>query len=94
MTDGYTITNSHKTETTEVSVEKVWDDNDNQDGYRPNTIKVILLGNGEKAGEVTLSSANNWKFTFENLPKKDKGNIINYTIQELNVDKYTSNREM
>ena len=91
MTDGYTITNSHKTETTEVSVEKVWDDNDNQDGYRPNTIKVILLGNGEKAGEVTLSSANNWKFTFENLPKKDKGNIINYTIEELNVDKYTSN---
>ena len=28
----YTVTNSHKTEETEVKVLKVWDDADNQDG--------------------------------------------------------------
>ena len=90
MAEGYTITNSHKTEETEVKVTKVWDDNNDQDGYRPNTIKVELLGNNEKAGEVTLSEANNWTYTFEKLPKKAAGKVINYTVKEFEVEHYTT----
>ena len=32
--DGFTITNSYTPETTEIEAEKVWDDNNNQDGKR------------------------------------------------------------
>nr|AHF26250.1 collagen adhesin [uncultured bacterium Contigcl_1829] len=39
----YTVTNSHKTEETDVKVTKVWDDADDQDGYRPDDVTVNLL---------------------------------------------------
>ena len=87
---GYTITNTHKTEQTEVKVTKVWDDNDNQDGFRPNNINVILLANGKEAGNATLSEANDWTHTFDKLDKKANGKDIEYTVQEVKVDKYTS----
>ncbi|KXU04444.1 Collagen adhesin [Streptococcus gallolyticus] len=45
--NNFTITNTHTPETTEVSGTKVWDDNDDQDGLRPDSIIVNLLANGE-----------------------------------------------
>nr|AHF27065.1 collagen adhesin [uncultured bacterium Contig1563] len=42
-TFSYTVTNSHKTEETDVKVTKVWDDADDQDGYRPDDVTVNLL---------------------------------------------------
>ena len=35
QTSGYTITNSHTPAVVEVSGSKTWDDNNNQDGFRP-----------------------------------------------------------
>ena len=35
--DGFTITNTHTPEKTAVSVQKVWNDADDQDGMRPPT---------------------------------------------------------
>ena len=87
---GYTITNTHETEQTEVKVTKVWDDNDNQDGFRPDDISVILLANGKEAGNATLSEANDWTHTFDKLDKKANGKDIEYTVQEVEVDEYQS----
>lgn len=39
-----TITNSYKRITTQRTVKKIWDDNDNQDGVRPAKIKVKITG--------------------------------------------------
>ena len=43
-----TLTNSRETEKTQATVKKVWDDSDNQDGVRPETLKVTL-SNGTKS---------------------------------------------
>ena len=45
---GYVITNSHTPELTKISGEKIWDDGNNQDGKRPESITVNLFANGEK----------------------------------------------
>ncbi|MCD7766761.1 MAG: Cna B-type domain-containing protein, partial [Lachnospiraceae bacterium] len=44
--NGYSmvVTNTHTTETTEYSAIKVWDDDGNRDGVRPETIEVKLIG--------------------------------------------------
>ena len=39
----YTVTNKHITEETQVSVEKVWDDDNNKEGFRPETVTVKLM---------------------------------------------------
>ena len=81
-----TITNSHTPETTEVSIQKVWQDNDNQDGKRPSFI-TVTLSDGQS---VTLNEENGWKATVKDLPKYDKGKEVTYSWTEAKVDGYTS----
>ena len=87
-TFSYTITNSHKTEETEVKVIKVWDDADNQDGYRTSDVTVNLLADGEVIDTVTLSEENNWSYTWTKLDKKVAGKNIDYTVTEDKVSEY------
>ncbi|MBQ6621407.1 MAG: Cna B-type domain-containing protein [Mogibacterium sp.] len=70
---------------TSKSVSKVWDDADNQDGIRPDTVQVQLFANGEASGEpVTLSAEDGWKYDFTDLTAYDAdGNLIRYTVQEV-----------
>ena len=91
-TEGKTIiTNTHQIEETTYSVEKVWNDNNNQDGKRPTSIQVQLKANGSNKGEViTLSSNNNWKNTWTNLPKYENGKEIKYTVEEVVPEGYTA----
>ena len=86
VTDGTvtTLTNTHIPETTEATVVKVWEDADNQDGKRPASL-VATLSNGET---VTLSEANNWTATIDNLPKYENGELIIYTWTEASVEGY------
>ncbi len=86
--NGGTITNRHVPETIELDGEKRWDDNDDQDGIRPESIKVNLYADGEKIQTVTVSEEDNWKFKFTNLPKYKEGKEIKYTITEETVDGY------
>ena len=74
------------TEDTKISVEKVWDDNNDQDGIRPTTIKVQLYADGKASGRtVELSENNNWKYTWNNLSKQKAGEDIVYTVDEVEV---------
>ena len=90
--DGTTITNSYKPGKTSVTVTKRWEDDNDQDGKRPNTIKVQLYADGKAQGkEVELSTKNNWTHTFSNLPLKAKGKEIQYQVKEVGTVKgYTS----
>ena len=87
---GTTITNTHEIDTSvEVSVRKVWDDAANQDGLRKEII-VALLADGKEVDTITLSDANNWTYTFNNLQKYANGKEIKYTIEEkTKLDGYT-----
>ena len=88
--DGYQITNSHTPATIVVSGSKTWNDNDDQDGVRPNSITINLLANGTVVDTISVTAENNWAWTFENLPKYENGVEITYTITEAEVDGYTT----
>ncbi len=91
QTSGYTITNSHTTEVVAVSGAKTWDDNDNQDGFRPESITINLLADGKVIDTVTVTEAEGWSWNFENLPKyRDHGTLIVYTVTENAVEDYTT----
>lgn len=63
-----------------ISVEKKWEDVNNQDGKRPTEIKVQLYRNNEEYGDsIALNSDNNWKYKWDNLLKD-----YEYTVKELN----------
>ncbi|MDO4459911.1 MAG: Cna B-type domain-containing protein, partial [Clostridia bacterium] len=86
--DTFTITNKYNPEITGVTVEKIWDDADNQDGIRPELIEVALLADGEQVDTAELKAENAWKFSFTDLPKfKDHGKEIAYTVEELTETK-------
>ena len=81
-----TITNKRTPETTEVTVKKVWDDANNQDGIRPASITVRLYKDGAPTDQtLELSEANQWHGTFENLDVNVAGKALNYTVKEENV---------
>ena len=90
--DGFTITNSYTPGKTSISVTKVWDDANNQDGLRPGSVKVQLYADGKASGtEVTLTADGNWTYTWENLNQKKAGKDIVYTVEEVGpVSGYTS----
>ncbi len=80
-----TITNRHVPYTTEASVEKIWNDANNQDGIRPkgdSVVRVALLADGVEKQKVYLSEADGWKATVTGLPKNEKGKEIEYTWKE------------
>ena len=84
---GHNIKNSHTPETVDISGAKTWDDNNDQDGIRPETITVKLLADNVEVDEVTVSAP--WTYSFTGLPKyRDGGTLIAYTVEEEPVDGY------
>ena len=87
---GYVFTNTHIPETVTVTVDKVWEDSEDQDGLRPDTIHIKLVSNGI-AKDAYLDADSNWHLEFEGLPKyRDHGILNEYSVQEVDVDGYTS----
>ena len=89
----YTITNTHTPAKINVKGQKIWDDANNKDGIRPDSIVVKLLANGVETGKTaTASAASGWTYEFTDLDRyQDGGKEIVYTIKEAYVPKgYTS----
>ena len=82
--------NEQKPETVSVEGTKTWDDADNQDGKRPAQITVNLLKNGQKVDSKTVTEADGWKWTFDNLNKYENDAEITYTVEEETVEGYTA----
>ena len=83
-----TITNKHIPETIAIEVVKVWEDNDNNDGKRPGSIKVFLKADGEPVDHAILSEESGWYARFEDLPKNEAGKAIEYSLEEVDLDEY------
>ena len=74
-----------------VQVEKVWSDSNDRSRMRPESITIHLLRNGEEIKTKTVTEANDWKWTFDNLDKFDANDKeYKYTIKEDTVPFYTS----
>ncbi len=84
-TEGTVTTITNTLETVDVTINKVWVDNNNQDGLRPTSLEVTL-NNGTK---VTLNEENNWTFTIKDLPAYKNGKKIEYTWSEPSIEGYT-----
>ena len=84
------ITNENDIKYLNLEATKVWDDQDNVEGLRPESIEFQLYKNGTAEGKpVALSAGNNWKVTFSNLPDRDsEGNLFSYTVKEVKVPAY------
>ena len=76
---------------TRVQVEKVWSDSNDRSRMRPESITIHLLRNGEEIKTKTVTEADDWKWTFDNLDKFDANDKeYKYTIKEDTVPFYTS----
>ncbi len=80
----------------DVSGSKTWDDSDNQDGKRPESITIRLLADGVAATDAdgneitaTVTAEDDWRWSFTDLLKYNEGEEIKYTITEDDVSDYT-----
>ena len=89
--EGTNITNTRTPEVVEIPVTKIWKDNDNQDGLRPEKITVRLLADGQEVAVKEITATDNWQASFTDLPVYKEGKKITYTITEDPVAGYTSN---
>lgn len=80
----YEITNTQKT--TEVSVGKTWQDDDDATKDRPKSITLQVKNGNTVIEEQEVTTAEDWTYTFTDLPKYDQeGNEIAYTVDEKDV---------
>lgn len=89
-TDGFVVTNTYKPETIKISGQKKWDDAENQDGKRPNAVRVKILKGQDIVDVQEVTAANGWKYESNPLPKYAAGQEIAYTVAEEAVPGYTS----
>ena len=88
--DGFVVTNTYKPETIKISGQKKWEDADNQDGKRPNVVRVKILKGQDIVDVQEVTAANGWKYESNPLPKYAAGQEIAYTVAEEAVSGYTS----
>lgn len=81
-----TLTNSYTPEETKISGTKHWHDSDDQDGMRPDEIKLHLIANNQLIPVMTQivvpDEQGDWHYEFNGLAKKEKGTDIVYSIKE------------
>lgn len=81
---GFTVTNTIVGKVS-VGVTKQWI------GKAANSITVNLMNGDKKVDSVELSKENGWQHTFKDLEQYDEnGQVISYTIQEVELDGYVS----
>ncbi len=85
-----TITNKHESVYINIPVEKVWLKDDNGSEGLRTAVTVKLLKGTETIGTKTLNSANSWKGVFEHVAKYEDGEEIEYDLEEVKVDHYTT----
>ena len=93
----FTITNKYAPKEIDYKVTKVWNDANNQDGKRPESVTVQLFKSvdGSKpvaveGKKLTLTAKdktddNTWVASFTKLPQYEAGKEITYSIEEVDV---------
>lgn len=93
----FTITNKYAPKAIDYKVTKIWNDANNQDGKRPESVTVQLykkVGNADPVAvegkKLTLTAKektddNTWVASFTNLPQYEAGKEITYSIKEVDV---------
>ena len=87
---GFEIVNTALPSYVNMTVTKVWDDNENQDGIRPGVAVVQLMADDEPydGSFISLDASNGWTKTIPNLPEYSNGSKIKYSFAESKVEGY------
>jgi LPXTG-motif cell wall-anchored protein len=106
-TTALNVANKHTPSVKNVTVNKVWDDEGNKEGFRPDNVVFQLqktvngVTNDVKGKNYTLTAKNvdatdfnKWSYTFENLPEKENGQTITYSVKETSSNpNYTPDKD-
>ncbi|MBQ8994313.1 MAG: Cna B-type domain-containing protein [Oscillospiraceae bacterium] len=76
-----------------ISGKKTWDDAEDQDRIRPESIVVDLYADGTKVDSRTVTQEDDWAWEFSDLDKYDGEREIVYTIGEEAVEGYQESIE-
>ena len=101
-TTNFTVTNTYSDESvennlTDVTATTVWNDSNNQDGFRPETVTFTLTA---KSGDTTVWSDTqtvdvaqdgSCNYTWNDLLKEYKGTTLTYTLTASDATGYTKN---
>ncbi len=97
----YVVLVSHTPEKVTISGTKTWDDTDNAEGKRPNSITVHLLKvitdtttdpaktETKEVDSQTVTASNGWKWSFD-VNKNEKGSAITYRVLEDYIPEYVA----
>ena len=99
---GYTVTTQdnivhlyYTPGTGSITTQIYWSDDDNNDGYRPDSVIAELYANGVATGKtVDLNATNNWTWTWNDLPVHyvegtSAGTDVVYSVKVQVPDKYS-----
>lgn len=99
---GYTVTTQdnivhlyYTPGTGSITTQIYWSDDDNNDGYRPDSVIAELYANGVATGKtVDLNATNNWTWTWNDLPVHyvegtAAGTDVVYSVKVQVPDKYS-----
>ena len=74
----------------ELTVIKVWENDEDASGKRPRTVEGAILADGTEIERFTLSGEEDWRFTALFPMSDENGKEITYTVNEKPVPGYTS----
>ena len=87
---GLVVTNTYIPATVEIPVSVKWDDAENQDGVRLDSVEAELYADGEATGnKVTLNAENGWTAKFAQVDVKKDGTRIKYEVKSTEKEGYT-----
>jgi len=94
IVNGFNITNRHESvgqrpDHVLLEGQKTWDFGNDPENRRPQSITVLVKDGDRVVARVTTSANDNWRWSAF-VPRYDAdGNVIQYTIGEENVPRYT-----
>lgn len=87
---GLVVTNTYIPATVEIPVSVKWDDAENQDGVRLDSVEAELYADDEATGnKVTLNAENSWTAKFAQVDVKKDGTRIKYEVKSTEKEGYT-----
>lgn len=84
------LINSYEPAKMSLKIRKEWDDKDDADKIRPESVTIHLLSNGTDIGTYEITKENDWELEIPDLFMFENGESIEYAVTEDDVDGYTS----
>lgn len=85
----FEVTNIHTQELRTLIVTADWNDDNNRDGVRPDSFKIVLTGSDGSKKEAEIKKSGDWQYEFKNIPVNADGRVISYSLSQSAPDGYT-----